>query len=191
MLGELVVPVLRREFAARPAGARAGRRRSIRGSRHPSAHAAPAPAQRGGRMTASAGRSLVVVSAGLSQPSSTRLLADRLSAAVGPAPSRRGRRAGDRGHRAARPRPGPDEPPADGLPEPAAAGRDRRRACGRRPDRRDADLQRARTAACSRCSSTSSSGTASPASRRSSRPPGVRPGTRWRSSTRCDRCSRT
>ena len=93
MLGELVVPVLRREFAIRPAGARAGRAAPSAGHGRRERHRGARAGTGGGRVTASAGRSLVVVSAGLSQPSSTRLLADRLSAAVD-------RHLRDDGHRA-------------------------------------------------------------------------------------------
>ena len=50
---------------------------------------------------------VVVVSAGLSQPSSTRLLADRLAAATERHLARRRHRADRPGHRAARSRPGP------------------------------------------------------------------------------------
>ena len=78
MLGELVVPVLRREFAAvraperaRCAGASARRRQTARDGW-----------DGGGLSMATPTRSLVAVSAGLGQPSSTRLLADRLVAAT-------------------------------------------------------------------------------------------------------------
>ena len=145
MLGELVVPVLRREFAiGRPAD-RPRRARSTRGSRRAGRHGRARRPARGGpageRHERDTRRSLVVVSGGLSQPSSTRLLADRLQRPR-PASPRRRHRAGDRGHRAPRSRPGPHEPPADRLPEPDPAGGDRRRPWRGRPDRRDADLQR-------------------------------------------------
>ena len=75
MLGEEVVPVLRKEFARAAPGARAATRR-------PTRRCSPrrAPTQHGGG-AAMTQRTLVVVTAGLSQPSSTRLLADRLAAA--------------------------------------------------------------------------------------------------------------
>ena len=69
-------------------------------------------------------RTIVVVSAGLGQPSSTRLLADRLAAATtGAALATHGIDAAHEIGRAARPRPGPRRQPADGLPEPGPAGR--------------------------------------------------------------------
>ena len=78
MLGELVVPVLRREFAAvacpdvpdAPVHPRVAAGQPVDGR------------GRGGRAWLTPTRSLVVVSAGLGEPSSTRLLADRLVAAT-------------------------------------------------------------------------------------------------------------
>ncbi len=87
-------------------------------------------------------RTIVVVTAGLSQPSSTRLLADRLAGRHAPRARRRRLRGPQRGHRAPRARDRPDEPPADGLPQPATAGRARHRPRGRRADRRHARVQR-------------------------------------------------
>ncbi len=84
ILGSEVVPVLRREFEAlRPADVPEGP------PLHPRVVAAQARRDRvAGRaggdagMSASTTRSLVVVTAGLSEPSSSRLLGDRLAAAV-------------------------------------------------------------------------------------------------------------
>ena len=97
MLGTLVVPVLRREFAAAQAGARPrgadprepgrrprrgrdGGRRRARGRRAGGGTRSPSASR--GRRGPMSDRRLVVVSAGLSQPSSTRLLADRLADAT-------------------------------------------------------------------------------------------------------------
>ena len=101
MLGELVVPVLRREFAtAEPAhvpDAPLHPRVAARRGRHGEPAAVPAP-EAVPRMTAPRSRSparrLVVVSAGLGQPSSTRLLSrpaggrDRRGTCATPASSR-------------------------------------------------------------------------------------------------------
>ena len=84
ILGSEVVPVLRREFEAlRPADVPEGP------PLHPRVMAAQGDAtavagRAGGDagMSASTNRSLVVVTAGLSEPSSSRLLGDRLAAAV-------------------------------------------------------------------------------------------------------------
>ena len=86
ILGSEVVPVLRREFEAlRPADVPAGP------PLHPRVVAAGGGgrclgvigrAGGGARMSASATRTLVVVTAGLSEPSSSRLLGDRLAAAT-------------------------------------------------------------------------------------------------------------
>ena len=145
ILGSEVVPVLRREFEAlRPADVPAGP------PLHPRVVAAQAATRRGvaGRaggdagMSASTTRSLVVVTAGLSEPSSSRLLGDRLAAAV----ERHLREAGL-------------EPRLEvielrdhavdlanqmltGFPTPVAPGGARRRPGGGRGHRRHADLQR-------------------------------------------------
>ena len=63
-------------------------------------------------------RSIVVVTAGLGQPSSTRLLADRLAAATERDLGDAGVDVEVRGRRAPRARPGPVEPPPDRLSEP-------------------------------------------------------------------------
>ena len=127
MLGELVVPVLRREFAiGRPAdvpdapvhprvAAAAGQRTGLGSA------GGPRP-----RMSTNGSRSLVVVSGGLAQPSSTRLLADRITAAT----ERHLRDAGiepavevielrEHAHELV-------NHLLDGLPQPDPAGRDRR-----------------------------------------------------------------
>ena len=84
ILGEQVVPVLRKEFAAlKPDGVPDGpplHPRVVDARRRQGARA-------GYRMNAPQARSLVVVSAGLGQPSSSRLLADRLVAGGRAAPS--------------------------------------------------------------------------------------------------------
>ena len=79
LLGEEVVPVLRKEFAKDRPGRRAGRAdpRVPAGRRRKDVRE-DAPGTSARRST---GMKLVVVSAGLSVPSSTRLLADRLAAA--------------------------------------------------------------------------------------------------------------
>ena len=110
MLGEEVVPVLRKEFAAlrarararradaRQPGRRAGGGTLSRSTRH--------RRRRGGGCSMTTTRTLAVVSAGLSQPSSTRLLADRLAAATARALGRTRRRSTRRRDgRAARPSP--------------------------------------------------------------------------------------
>ena len=86
ILGAEVVPVLRREFEAlRPAGVPDGPPTPAAASRRP--RPPPSRDRLAGRpscdgMSRREAASLVVVTAGLSQPSSTRLLADRLAAAV-------------------------------------------------------------------------------------------------------------
>ena len=85
--------MLRREFAAlRPAARARTRRRTPRWSRRPAAQPTEPAAARPAPMTRPRRRSLVVVAPGLGQPSSTRLLADRLAAATVDGPARRGRR---------------------------------------------------------------------------------------------------
>ena len=75
-------------------------------------------------------RTLAVVSAGLSTPSSTRLLADRLTAATVAALRARGDRRHRRGRRAARARPRPGRQPAHRLPERVRCGRPWTRSSG-------------------------------------------------------------
>ena len=101
LLGAEVVPVLRKEFAARPAGARPGR---------------PDPRPAAGRPSEASATPDRSSSGGLSQPSSTRLLADRLAEATTPGAGRRRGRP-DRAGRAARPRARHHRQPADRLPE--------------------------------------------------------------------------
>ena len=165
LLGEEVVPVLRKEFDALRPGARAGR---------------PDPRVAGRRRRRRRRRSRAVddarsrhddascvVTAGLSQPSSTRLLADQLAAATGRALRAGGEHGRRRGRRAARPRARHHRQPAHRLPV-RRAGRRRstRSPAADARDRGDAGLQRVATAGCSRRSSTcSSDGRARPARR--------------------------
>ena len=189
MLGELVVPVLRREFAAVRA------RRTCRTRRPTRACVAGAarsrPRQAAVRM-ATPTRSLVVVSAGL-EPAVVDAPARRpaRAAATDATCATRGVEADDRGHRAARPRPGPREQPADRLPEPALQAAIDARRRRRRADRGDADLQRLLQRAVQDV-------LRRPRARRPRRHagpdrarPAARPATRWRSTTRCARCSPT
>ncbi len=136
-------------------------------------------------------RTIAVVAAGLSQPSATRLLADRLSAAtVADLRHARHRRPGHR-RGGARARQGPGRPPADRLPEPQAQGRHHVHHApptGSSPCR---PSSAPRTAACSRCCSTSWRWTRSRACPCWRPRPAARPATRWPSTTRSGRCSRT
>ena len=128
LLGE-VVPVLRRELDALRPAERAGRPdprgpgggvRGRRPSRGRGLHGRSAV--RSSRRAAVTARTIAVVSAGLSQPSSTRLLADQLAAATaGQLP------AGTQviTDRAARPGPRHRQRPADRIPGPGAARGDR------------------------------------------------------------------
>ena len=137
-------------------------------------------------------RRLAVVSAGLSQPSSTRLLADRLAdATVAPAAPSEGIDVEVEHGRAARRRPGRHQQPAHRIPEPAARGGHReghRRPTASSPSRRSSPRA---TAACSSRSSTCSTRTRSPACPCSSARPAAPRGTRSPSTTRCARCSPT
>ena len=110
LLGEEVVPVLRKEFAAlRPAHVpeaptHASLVAAAGGAKDSTVHAVDdVTAGTGGG--ADDRRILAVVSAGLSQPSSTRLLADQLAAATRDELVRRGVRGRAHGRRAARPTP--------------------------------------------------------------------------------------
>ena len=84
LLGEEVVPVLRKEFAVgRPADVPAApTHESLPGARAAQrpTRAGPTQADRVERMTRR--MKLAIISGGLREPSSTRLLADRLAAAV-------------------------------------------------------------------------------------------------------------
>ena len=129
LLGEEVVPVLRKEFAAlKPAhvpDAPTHASLVAAAARDATVYAAPttsrgSPRGGGGLMTT---RTLAVVSAGLSNPSSTRLLADRLTAATVEAAARPRRRRDGRGRRAAGARPRPGRQPGHRLPERVAARR--------------------------------------------------------------------
>ncbi len=168
-------------------------RRSIRGSVAGAEPATrPTAAGRAGgdaRMSASATRSLVVVTAGLSEPSSSRLLGDRLAAAV----ERHLREAGLeprlevielRDHAD-----GPRKPDADRLPHPVAPGGAGRRPRGGRGHRGHADLQRLvqrAVQAVLRCHRSRRLPRQADAHRRHRR---ARRATRWPSSTRCARSS--
>ena len=115
ILGEEVVPVLRKEFAALRPGARAGRADPrVAASRRRGA-AATADDGRHGRDADDRARSSSS-SAGLSSPSSTRLLADRLAAATVADSARARRRRHGRGRRAARARPRHRQQPAHRVP---------------------------------------------------------------------------
>ena len=130
----------------------------------------------------------MVVSAGLSQPSSTRLLADRLGAATIGALHEPATvetvELRDLAHDIT-------NAMLTGFAAPALqAGLDDLGAADAR-DRRDADVQRVATADCSSRSSTSSARTRSPTCRCWSRRPAAPSGTRSCSTTRCGRCSPT
>ena len=137
LLGE-ILPELRKGFAeGRPAHipdapthALAGRRRRRRQGRH---HPRSRRRDRSVGMTR-----IVVISAGLSVPSSTRLLADRLGRRRRVAALRRAGRG--RRHRAAPARAPAGRPPADRLPDRRAGRRDRDGTPRRRADRRDAGV---------------------------------------------------
>ena len=139
MLGELVVPVLRREFAAgRPATIPdAPSTRESRPHGRDVAETEPAQAVRM-TDTALAGRRQRRAEPAIVDPPARRPADGRGRST----PARERASSRRRGHRAPGSRPGPDEPPADRLPEPEAPGGDRRRPRRRRADRRDADLQR-------------------------------------------------
>ncbi len=85
-------------------------------------------------------RRIAVVSAGLSNPSSTRMLADRLASATVQQLAERGIRDRRRRVRAARLRARHHEPPAHGVRPAGARVDDRRGRLRRRDHRRDADL---------------------------------------------------
>ncbi len=87
-------------------------------------------------------RTIAVVSAGLSVPSSTRLLADRLAGRDRRGPARARRRRHRRGRRAARACPRPGRQPGHRVPEREPAGGAGHGGRRRRPDRRHADLLR-------------------------------------------------
>ena len=157
------MPVLRREFEAlRPADVPAGpplHPRVAGAARRPPTRR---PRPRGGdvRMSVHATRSLVVVTAGLSEPSSTRLLADRLAAAV----ERHLREAGS--SRASRSSSCASTPMdlANQMLTGFPTRRSRRRSTlssRRTGSSRSRRSSAARTAGCSSCSSTSSIATAS------------------------------
>ena len=127
ILGEEVVPVLRKEFAAlKPAHvpdapthaslvAAAGRRAATPPCT-PGRTMTGEPAGPGGPEPMST-RTLAVVSAGLSVPSSTRLLADRLTDRDRRRAARARRRRHRRGRRTARARPRPGRQPGHRVPE--------------------------------------------------------------------------
>ena len=115
--------------AARRTGTRPSRARvRVRRPRRPG---------RGPEMTT---RRIAVISAGLSNPSSTRMLADRLASATVKQLAEREHRVRGRRVRAAGLRARHHEPPADRLRAAGARVDDQRRRLGRRRHRRHADL---------------------------------------------------
>ena len=183
LLGEEVVPVLRKEFAAlRPAHV-AGRP----GAAPPTSR----PERRHGREGVGMTRRIVVVSGRAEHPvvhPAARRPAGRRRC---PRPSRprargrgRGRRAPAAGARAGR-------QPADRLPH-RRAGRGRRDGTpGRRADRGDAGVLGVVLRAVQDVLRRAGAGHAGRHARCWSAPPPAPPGTRWCSTTRCARCSPT
>ena len=133
--------MLRAEFDALRAGARP-RRADPRQSRRPSKERAERRARSPNGGAGMTTFTVAVVSAGLSQPSSTRLLADRLARATQRAAAARDPPRRVRGHRTPRAGQGHHGQPAHRVPEREAPPGPRRDDERRRRDRGDARVQR-------------------------------------------------